>query len=492
MNRSRILIMRNSLFKLWFWKGLVAGLALLATPGVAWSQNWDTSRTATLDATFAFGPSMPYVPVFLLDSSKVFIAYTGNGTYPPLKFVSSADGGNTWNTPKTVDSNGYMNGSASIFAINDPAATVGYSIFIVYHQTWVGWSNDVLRVAKSTDGGITWNISQWIESIGGATGYVGNTSIFAVNDAAAPAGYSIFVIYYHRVNADLKYARSTNGGATWSVFTLDSIGNVGYYNSIYAIDTNNIFVSYLDSSNYKVRFQKFDKNLTSIILRDVDNSVGLGNGSNSIFAIDTNNISISYSCSDGSNASLKFAKSTDGGNAWPSGSIKTIATAPVDYIYSPSIRAVDFSNIMVGYINFQGSYAVKSVQSIDGGINWQSPELVDNVFVRYTAGAFLYILDSNNIFISYFGGSPSGVKLAKYLGGGSVDCGLRMYDGTSTVTISCENPAVTQCGSVGSTDSLCINTQNKKYGIKLVDPADANASRIRLQTPAGIKALRRQ
>lgn len=458
--------------------------ASLAAPGIVWAQSWDTSRTATVDATFAFGPSYPYVPVFLLDSSRIFIAYTGTGTYPPLKFVSSTDGGNTWNTPRTVDSNGYMNGSASIFAINDTAASVGYSIFIVYHQTWIGWSNDVLRVAKSTDGGVTWDISKWIESIGGPTGYVGNTSIFAVNDAAAPAGYSIFVIYYHRVNADLKYARSANGGVNWSVFTLDSLGDNGFYNSIYAIDTNNIFVSYLQDAG-KIRFTKFDKNLTSSMVRDVDNGVGLGNGSNSIFAIDANNVFISYSCSNGSSASLKFAKSTDGGNTWPSGSIKTTATAPNDYIYYPSIRAVDLSNIMVGYIDFQGSYAVRSVQSIDGGTNWQSPELVDNVFVRYTAGTFLYILDSNNIFISYFG---SGVKLAKYIGGGGgggggVDCGVRMYDSTSTVTLTCEDPPVSP---------LRIYQGTKTYGISVVDPADANASRFRIQTPSGVKALRRQ
>lgn len=98
-------------------------------------------------------------------------------------------------------------------------------------------------------------------------------------------------------------------------------------------------------------------------------------------------------------------------------------------------------------------------------------------------------------------GSPYTLKHATNAGGGGgyVDCGLRVSDGVSPspIILSCEDPLVTQCGSVGNTDSLCINTQSKKYGIKLVDPADANASRVRIGAPDGaggtvIKALRKQ
>ena len=64
-----------------------------------------------------------------------------------------------------------------------------------------------------------------------------------------------------------------------------------------------------------------------------------------------------------------------------------------------------------------------------------------------------------------------------------VDCGLRMYDGTTTVTISCEDPPVS---------SLQIRKNGVTYGVALVDPSDPNASRFRIKTPSGIKALRRQ
>ncbi len=64
------------------------------------------------------------------------------------------------------------------------------------------------------------------------------------------------------------------------------------------------------------------------------------------------------------------------------------------------------------------------------------------------------------------------------------DCGMRVFDGTSTITLDCETPA--------TTTSLRIHKNGTTSGIKLVDPADHNASRLRIQTPSGVKALRKQ
>ncbi|MEK7520185.1 MAG: hypothetical protein AAB581_03030, partial [Patescibacteria group bacterium] len=66
-----------------------------------------------------------------------------------------------------------------------------------------------------------------------------------------------------------------------------------------------------------------------------------------------------------------------------------------------------------------------------------------------------------------------------------VDCGLKMYDGTQIVTAACE-PS-------GTVTSL-LRTYNRSqiWGIVLVDLGDPMASDVRIQTPSGVKALRRQ
>lgn len=69
-------------------------------------------------------------------------------------------------------------------------------------------------------------------------------------------------------------------------------------------------------------------------------------------------------------------------------------------------------------------------------------------------------------------------------GWGIVDIGLRAYDGTGIVKIACEPAGVL-------TSPLRIHKNGTTYAIILVDPADARASRVRIKTSSGIKALAR-
>jgi len=65
-----------------------------------------------------------------------------------------------------------------------------------------------------------------------------------------------------------------------------------------------------------------------------------------------------------------------------------------------------------------------------------------------------------------------------------IDCGLRLYDGTAIVTIACE-----PLGTL--TSPLRIAKNGNIYGIVLVPTTDANATKIRIQTSSGTKALRK-
>jgi hypothetical protein len=63
-----------------------------------------------------------------------------------------------------------------------------------------------------------------------------------------------------------------------------------------------------------------------------------------------------------------------------------------------------------------------------------------------------------------------------------VDIGLKAYDGTGVIKIACEPTEIL-------TSPLRIHKNGITYGIILVDPADNRASKFRIKTNYGVKAL---
>jgi len=67
---------------------------------------------------------------------------------------------------------------------------------------------------------------------------------------------------------------------------------------------------------------------------------------------------------------------------------------------------------------------------------------------------------------------------------GFIDCGLRIYDGSSIIIPACE-----PLGTL--TSPLRLSNKGNIYGIVLVDTTSTYASKARIQTTSGIKALRK-
>jgi len=65
-----------------------------------------------------------------------------------------------------------------------------------------------------------------------------------------------------------------------------------------------------------------------------------------------------------------------------------------------------------------------------------------------------------------------------------IDCGLRIYDGSSIIIPACE-----PLGTL--TSPLRLSNKGNIYGIVLVDTTSTYASKARIQTTSGIKALRK-
>ena len=153
----------------------------------------ETSFIKTIDSAGTVGEHTSMA----VDGSKVYISYY-DSTNGDLKFARSDDGGKTWapGNIKTVDSTDSVGTNTSI-AVN------GSNVFISYCDNL----HLNLKFAKSTDGGNTWDPAN-IKTVDSTLNVGWYTSI-------AVDGSNVYISYYDIVNEDLKFARSTDGGATW-------------------------------------------------------------------------------------------------------------------------------------------------------------------------------------------------------------------------------------------------------------------------------------
>ena len=271
------------------------------------------------------------------------------------------------------------------------------NLFICYGY-YTGYGTAALNFAKSTNGGTSWTTATAVSTF---SDFVKYTSIDAVD------ANNIFIVYYDLTNTSLKYAKSTNGGTSWIASAIDSSVGYGSGASIVALSASNLFVSYLDGTNNDLKFAKSTNGGTNWTTSTVD-STGVVGAYSSIDAVDANNLFISYYDSD--NTNLKFAKSTNGGTNWAT-SIADSSSANGDGI-GTSIKAIDANNIFISYEgNFNlaccDSYCysycpsggdLKFAKSTNGGTSWASAVQEDSNGYFSTS---IDAVDANNIFVSY-------------------------------------------------------------------------------------------
>lgn len=112
----------------------------------------------------------------------------------------------------------------------------------------------------------------------------------------------------------------------------------------------------------------------------------------------------------------------------------------------------------------------------------------------YDTGQVTYTASINNVqglraTVHSYGLATGGEGTAKangwiyeLQGWGAVDVGLRAYDGVGVIKIACEPAGVLN-------SPLRIHKNGTTYSIILVDSTDARASKIRIKTNTGVKAL---
>ncbi len=202
-------------------------------------ENWNLT---TVDADGDTG----YSPSLAIDSDgNYLIAYQrfNDGTgYGEMLFAKSDDGGSSWDYAE-VD----------VVADQDtgyyPSIVVdGSGNYVIAYQNYDSsdWESSV-KIAKSTDGGATWNDMASVES--GAFG----TYIAMSTDSLG----NYLVAYSDDTLNDLKFARSLDAGSTWSdIWDIDGPDDAGGYPSVAVDAFDNYLVSYYDASVSSLKFAK--------------------------------------------------------------------------------------------------------------------------------------------------------------------------------------------------------------------------------------------
>jgi hypothetical protein len=357
-------------------------------------------------------------------------------------FNFTVTGNGIWHGIQVVDSAGWVGKHTSL-------AVSGNEVYISYFDE----TNSDLKFAKSTDGGTTWPSGN-IKTVD-SSGIVGSCTSLAVS------GNEVYIGYLDSTNYNLKFAKSTDGGATWpagNIKTADASGSVTGNISI-QVNGDEIFVGYICwvMDYFSVKFTKsvdrgntwsagnirtvyshdeelyeldsavsegatfitFTNGVTGelIIAKSTDGGTTwpVGNikvidsgGTSSIAAVG-NEIYVSYNV-----FVLKFAKSTDGGSSWPVGNIKTVDSS--GFVHSPSL-VVSGNNVYIGYYHFDNSL-FRFAKSVDGGATWPAGNIKDVDNTGDVGRDVSLAVSGNEVFAGYYDATNGDLKFAKSIDGG--------------------------------------------------------------------------
>lgn len=250
--------------------------------------------------------SMDIIPSGL---TKIYISYY-DVTNTRLKFARSLNNGSTWPFVQTIDNTASVGKFNDIAVLGDgsPAST---TVYASYYDA----DDGDLRFARSTDNGTTWPTTMDVDSMGTGLNYA-YTGIDALGNGGATS--RVYIVYYS--GGDLKFAKSTNNGTSWTTLTIDSNGTAGDHADILAVDyggaSNRLYVSYYNATASSLMFAKSLNDGSTWTTKTIDSLqiVGWYTSIDTLGAGDTTKVFISYLHQ--SNGDLKLAFSNNDGDDW--------------------------------------------------------------------------------------------------------------------------------------------------------------------------------
>jgi hypothetical protein len=182
----------------------------------------------------------------------------------PLKVSMTTNGGTSWSTPASINNPSQRSQGAELSM--GPDSTL-YAI-------WAGvvpvspYTEDFIGFARSSDGGVSWSVTENIIDMNGIQGVLSQKATIRVNGlpridvdrTVGPRRGWIYLVSAQKNLApagndpDIIFHRSTDGGATWSSgkrITNDAANNgkIQYFPAIHVDDGGGINVIYYDDRN---------------------------------------------------------------------------------------------------------------------------------------------------------------------------------------------------------------------------------------------------
>jgi len=341
---------------------------------------WSTDVKVNDDTDFAD----QYAPSLAVDGSgNVYVAWSDDRNWNyNIYFAKSSDGGVTWSTDvKVNDDTDFVEPDHLADQYSPSLAVDGSGNLYV---AWADWRNgdDDIYFAKSTDSGATWSTDIKVNDDTGSTEQ--HDPSLAVDGSG-----NVYVAwedgYYNSAGGfrgDIYFAKSTDGGATWSanVQVNDDIGlgeQYGYNPSMTADGSGNVYVAwedgYYDSSDdhfyADIYFAKStDGGTIWSANTQVNNDAGFADQYAPSLAVDSSgNIYAAWKDERNKYSDIYFAKSTDGGATW---STDVTVDNDTGLASEPSLAVNGSGNLYVAWDDRSWNYDIYFAKSTDGGATW--------------------------------------------------------------------------------------------------------------------------
>jgi len=339
---------------------------------IYFARSTDGGATWSADARLNDDPgtASQYDPSIAADADAVYAAWADyrNGN-SDIYFARSTDGGATWsaNTRLNDDTGSALSWQPAIAADAD-------AVYAAWADERNG--NRDIYFARSTDGGATWNANTRLDDDPGTAGQQ--------NPAIAADADAVYATWEDERNGnrDIYFARSTDGGATWSanVQVNDDPGTAGQYDPALAADADAVYVVWTDwrNGNGDIYFAKStDGGATWSANVRLNDDPGSAWQWSPAIAADANAVYAAWEDERNGNRDIYFARSTDGGATWSANVQVNDDTGTASYWSSPIIAAADA--VYVAWTDERnGNGDIYFAQSTDGGATWSADVRVDD------------------------------------------------------------------------------------------------------------------
>ncbi|MBI2374678.1 MAG: exo-alpha-sialidase [Deltaproteobacteria bacterium] len=356
------------------------------------SVTFDSSNSKLFDDASGMGDQLRPVGAVGSDGSLLAAWVDNRRNQLDVYFARSTDGGATW--PASVK----VNDDTSVYPQDEPAIAADASGIVAVWKDYRSVASYDIYFSRSADDGVTWGTNRKVNS---------DTGNFAQDQPSVAVAPGVVAVAWrdYRNGAgdpDIYFARSTDGGATWSAnvrLNSDGAGKHQLGPSVLAVG-GALYVAWSDmrGSSYDLYYVKStDGGVTWSANQRLDDDSGTGaaeaprlaarpDGSMIVAAWQDSRSALSYG-----GRRIYVRQSSDGGATWSAsravddnvGGTGT-RTAPVIAVSSSGVIGVAWQDTRAGksYVGATNIPApdVYFTRSADGGATWlQNRRLNDDV-----------------------------------------------------------------------------------------------------------------